>query len=125
MRITNVVAAIIRQKNLYLIVKRNRNKHFGLKWEFPGGKVEIGENFHDALIREIKEELNISIKIQKKIAQKKYKDTKINIIIHYYLCSLDNGKIKLLEHEDLSWVEKKNFLQYDFVPGDKEILSFI
>ena len=50
----NVVAAIIKKNNYYLIVKRNRNKYLGLKWEFPGGKVEKNETFEDALRREIK-----------------------------------------------------------------------
>ena len=59
----NVVAAVIKNKNLYLIAQRNRNKHLGLKWEFPGGKVEKNETFHDALIREIREELNVDIHI--------------------------------------------------------------
>ena len=65
--IHNVVAAIIKKNNQYLIAKRNRYKHFALKWEFPGGKVEFNETFEEALSREIKEELNIKIKIHKKI----------------------------------------------------------
>ena len=73
----------------------------------------------------ILEELNTMIKVHKKIAQENYKDNKIDIIIHYYLCSLDKGKIKLSEHEDSLWIEKKNFYQYDFVPGDKKIISLI
>lgn len=125
MKFTNVVAAIIQQENLYFIAKRNRNKYFGLKWEFPGGKVEKNESFQEALVREILEELNTMIKVHKKIAQENYKDNKIDIIIHYYLCSLDKGKIKLSEHEDSLWIEKKNFYQYDFVPGDKKIISLI
>ena len=56
---TNVVAAIIKKENRYLIVQRNRKKHLGLKWEFPGGKVISDESFEEFLFREIKEELNI------------------------------------------------------------------
>ena len=63
MNSTNVVAAIIKKNNKYLIVQRNRNKHLGLKWEFPGGKVKNNETFEEALNREIQEELNIKIKI--------------------------------------------------------------
>ena len=65
---TNVVAAIIKKNNQYLIVQRNRNKHLGLKWEFPGGKVHDNETFEEALSREIKEELNITINMHEKIA---------------------------------------------------------
>ena len=57
----NVVAAIIKKDYQFLIVQRNRKKHLGLKWEFPGGKVQESETFKEALLREIKEELNMII----------------------------------------------------------------
>ena len=120
---TNVVAAIIKKDNHFLIVKRNRKKHLGLKWEFPGGKVQENETFEEALSREIKEELNIKINLHDKIAEEKYKDEKIDIVLHYYLCSQKNGTIKLNEHENLAWVEKKDFEKYDFAEGDGNILS--
>ena len=125
MKFTNVVAAIIKQDNQYLIVQRNRNKHLGLKWEFPGGKVRDNEKFEEALSREIKEELNITINIHEKIAEEKYKDEKIDIVLHYYLCSQKSGIIKLNEHEDLAWVEKKDFNNYDFAEGDASILPLL
>tara|TARA_Y100000590_G_scaffold467786_1_gene647970 strand:+ start:646 stop:1023 length:378 start_codon:yes stop_codon:yes gene_type:complete len=125
MKSTNVVAAIIRKNNQYLIVQRNRNKHLGLKWEFPGGKVNDNETFKDALLREIKEELNIKINIHEKIVEEKYKDEKIDIILHYYLCTQRSGTIKLNEHENLIWLEKKNFCHYNFAEGDKNILSLL
>ena len=81
----NVVAAVIKKNNKYFIAQRNRNKHFAFYWEFPGGKVEKGEDFETALKREILEELFININIIKKITTKKYKDEKINIILHYFL----------------------------------------
>ena len=122
---TNVVAAIIKKDNHFLIVKRNRKKHLGLKWEFPGGKVQENETFEDALIREIKEELNIKISLQDKIAEEKYKDEKIDIVLHYFLCTQEDGTIELNEHEDLAWVEKKDFDKYDFAEGDGNILALL
>jgi len=122
---TNVVAAIIKKNNHFLIVQRNRNKHLSLKWEFPGGKVHENETFQEALSREIKEELNITINIHKKITEEKYKDEKIDIVLHYYLCSQESGTIKLNEHEDLEWVEKKDFYQYNFAEGDGNMLSLL
>jgi len=123
MKPTSVVAAIIKRDKQYLIVQRNKNKHLGLKWEFPGGKVHENENFEEALRREVQEELNISINIHKKIAEEGYKDEKIDILLHYYLCSQKNGTIKLSEHEEQAWVEKKDFEKYDFAEGDGNILS--
>ena len=121
----NVVAAIIKKDNQYLIVQRNRNKHLGLKWEFPGGKVHENETFEEALMREIKEELNIKINMHLKIAEEKYKDDKIDIVLHYYLCSHESGNMELNEHENFAWVEKKDFHKYDFAEGDGNILCLL
>ena len=121
----DVVAAIIKKDNFYLIVQRNRNKYMGLKWEFPGGKVETNETFHEALSREIQEELSIQINVHEKIAEEKYKDDQINIILYYYLCSERSGTTILNEHENIAWVEKKDFDKYDFVEGDGNVLSLL
>ena len=121
----DVVAAIIKKDNLYLIAQRNKNKYMGLTWEFPGGKVEPNENFHEALSREIQEELNIQINVLEKIAEEKYKDDEIDIILHYYLCSEKSGTIRLNEHENITWVEKEDFDKYDFVEGDGNVLSLL
>ena len=97
----------------------------GLKWEFPGGKVDNNETFEEALSREINEELSIDINIHKKFTEEKYKDTKIDVILHYYLCSEKSGTIKLNEHENIAWVEKKEFNNYDFAEGDGNILDLL
>ena len=125
MKIKDVVAAIIKKNNSYLIAQRNKNKYMGLKWEFPGGQVELNETFHEALSREIQEELNIDINVGEKIAEEKYKDDQINIILHYYLCSEKSGTIRLNEHESIGWIEKKDFDKYAFVKGDGNVLSLL
>ena len=125
MKPINVVAAIIKKNGSYFIAQRNKEKYMGLKWEFPGGKVDPGETLSDALSREIHEELNINIRVHEKLAQEKYKDNEINIVLHYFLCSIIDGTIKLNEHEAMKWVEKKDFNKYDFVAGDGNITSLI
>ena len=125
MKPINVVAAIIKKKGSYFIAQRNKEKYMGLKWEFPGGKVDPGETLSEALSREIHEELNINIRVHEKLAQEKYKDNEINIVLHYFLCSIIAGTIKLNEHEAMEWVEKKDFNKYDFVAGDGNITSLI
>ena len=124
-KLNNVVAAIIKKEDYYFIAQRNKNKYMGLKWEFPGGKVETGETFEEALGREIKEELNIKINIFNKIAEENFNDHSINVIIHYYLCSMENELIELLEHNQSAWVKKNEFYKYSFVPGDDKILSLL
>ena len=121
----DVVAAVIVKDNKFFIAQRNRNKHMGLCWEFPGGKVEKNENFEQALKREIKEELNISILINKKIGVENYQDNKINVKLHYYLCSHIDGEFILNEHEDSAWVAKNEFNKYNFAEGDKDIISLL
>jgi len=97
----------------------------GLKWEFPGGKVESAETFKEALFREILEELNVNIKIYNKIAEEKYIDDEFNVVLHYFMCSLVNEDITLSEHEAIAWVKKEDFCNYEFAPGDGDITSLI
>ena len=125
MKNIHVVAAIIMKNNKVLCMQRGDNKYeyISRKFEFPGGKIEVGESNEEALKREIQEELNIEINIYKKITEEAYKDEKIDIILHYYLCSQKNGTITLSEHENLAWVAKKDFEKYDFAEGDGNILS--
>ena len=125
MKSEDVVAAIIKKGNLYLVTQRNKDKYMGLKWEFPGGKVEANETLQEALTREIYEELNININVYEKIAEEKYKDSEINIVLHYFLCSIEDGVISLNEHEAMEWADKTDFNKYDFVVGDGNITSLI
>ena len=117
----DVVAAVIKKNDQYLIVQRNKYKHLGLKWEFPGGKVDEGESFEEALHREIKEELDLKISIDKKIAKQAYRDDKIDILLHYYECTLLTEEIVLYEHEDYKWVYSKEMPNYDLAEADKKI----
>ena len=121
----DVVAAIIIKDGKYFIAQRNRNKHMGLSWEFPGGKVERDETFEIALKREIKEELNIEIKIKNKLGEEYYQDDKISVKLHYFICSHISGKIYLNEHEDSAWVTKNEFKKYNFAEGDSDIINLL
>ena len=121
----DVVAAIIIKNGKYFIAQRNRNKHMGLSWEFPGGKVEEGETFEIALKREIKEELNIEINIKNKLGEENYQDDKINVKLHYFICSHFNGEIILSEHEDSAWITKNEFKNYNFAEGDSDIINLL
>jgi len=121
----DVVAAVIKKNNKYLITQRNRHKHFAFYWEFPGGKVDKDESFEKALKREILEELSININIITKIASEKFKDKKINVNVHYFLCEKLDEDIFLLEHEDMKWVIKKDLLNFKLAPGDSKIVKHL
>ena len=121
----DVVAAILIKDDKFFIAQRNRNKHMGLSWEFPGGKVEEGESFEIALKREIEEELNIEINIKNKLGEENYQDDKINVKLHYFICSHFNGEIILSEHEDSAWITKNEFKNYNFAEGDSDIINLL
>ena len=121
----DVAAAIIVKNNKYFIAKRNRNKHLGGYFEFPGGKRESNETLEETLKREIKEELSIDISVNKKLGDEFYKDEKINVHIHYFFCTIIDGEIILNEHEDSAWVKKEDFNKYEFAEGDKDIISLL
>ena len=121
----DVVAAVIKKNNKYLITQRNRNKHFAFHWEFPGGKVDKDESFEKALKREIHEELSININIIMKIASEKFKDEIINVNVHYFLCEKLDEDIILSEHEDMKWVLKKDLLNFKLAPGDSKIVKYL
>jgi len=121
----DVVAAVIKKDNKYLIAQRNRDKHFAFYWEFPGGKVNNNESFENALKREILEELSINIKINNKISSERFRDEKINVEVHYFLCEKFDEEIILSEHEDMKWVFKKNLLNFKLAPGDSKIIKYL
>ena len=121
----NVAAAIITKDNKYFIAKRNKNKHLGGFYEFPGGKQDVNETLQQTVIREIKEELNIYVQVGNKLGEEHYKDDKINVHLHYFFCKIISGDIILNEHEDSAWITKEEFKNYNFAEGDSDIISLL
>lgn len=122
----NVVAAVIQnEEDKILIAQRNLKKSQGGLWEFPGGKIEPNETKEEAIIREIKEEMDIDIETKKFIDQKifNYPDKDINLIA--IECKQIKGDIKLNEHEDFKWVNKNELKNFNFAPADKFIINTI
>ena len=115
----NVVAAVIKdEEGKILITQRNLKKAQGGLWEFPGGKIEPNETKENAIVREIKEELDIDIKVEGYLSEKvfNYPEKDINLIA--LECKKINGDIKLLEHEDYRWVENSELANFEFAPAD-------
>ena len=125
MKKINVAAAIITKDNKYFIAKRNKNKHLGGFYEFPGGKQDVNETLRQTVIREIKEELNIHVQVGNKLGEEHYKDDKINVHLHYFFCKIISGNIILNEHEDSAWISKEEFQNYNFAEGDSDIISLL
>lgn len=113
-----VSAAIIQKDGNILIAQRGRNKSQGLKWEFPGGKLEDNETAEESLVREIKEELNIDIEVGERVGENifEYPSGKIKLIAFY--ADWKSGDLKLLEHEKVKWVKASELKTFDFAPAD-------
>lgn len=121
----NVVCAILQNKSEeVLIAKRSKGVHKD-KWEFVGGKVEHGESFEQALVREIKEELNVGINVNQYLCstQHTYSDVKINL--HSYFVEIISGKIRLTEHKLYKWVNLNEVLNHDLLEADIPIVKAI
>lgn len=109
-----VAAAVILKGNKALIAKRAKGDSHGSKWEFPGGKAEKGESLKDCLKREIKEELDLDIKVGKKFETTKSE----SIELTSFLCEISSGNLKLNVHEEFKWAEIRSLGKYDFAPAD-------
>ena len=120
---TDVVAALIWDNDRFLACQRPAHKARGLLWEFVGGKVEPGEGREEALIRECREELGITVKpldIFMEVIHE-YPDLTVRLIL--YNAIITEGTIQLLEHKDFRWLTVNEIPQFSFCPADKDILA--
>ena len=120
-----VVAALIWNKDKLMICQRPENKARGLLWEFVGGKVEKGETKEQALIRECKEELAITVEPHKIFAEVTHQYPDITIHLTLFNCTISRGRPQLLEHKNMKWITSAEIPNYEFCPADEEILKII
>lgn len=125
MTMTEVVAALIWQGDRFLICQRPAHKARGLLWEFVGGKVEPGETMEAALVRECREELDITVRVGDIFTQVVHEYPDILIRLTLFHCTIADGTPSLLEHHDLKWILPSEIPQYDFCPADTDILALI
>ena len=122
---TEVVAALIWQEGRFMICQRPAHKARGLLWEFVGGKTEPGETLEQALIRECREELDITVSVGDIFTRVIHEYPDILIRLTLFHCTIAAGEPKLLEHNDLKWIFPDEIPRYDFCPADKDILALI
>ena len=120
-----VSAAIIVENKKILCVQRNKGKYdyISYKYEFPGGKLEEGENEEDALKREISEELNLKIEVAEKFLIVTHEYLDVNLTMHSYLCKANTEKLVLKEHIDAKWLYKNELIELDWAAADLPIVS--
>ena len=120
-----VTAAVIEKNNKILIAQRKKEKHLGLKWEFPGGKMDDGESPESCLRRELKEEFEIETIVKDFIVKIKHKYPKVEIELLAYNVQYISGEFKLIDHEKIDWVNKEELTNYDFAEADLGIIEKI
>ncbi len=122
-RFVEVVAALIWDKDKFLICQRPANKARGLLWEFVGGKVENNETKKQALIRECQEELAVTVEPREIFTEVTHEYPDITVHLTLFNCTISCGKPKLLEHNDMKWITTAEISCYDFCPADEVILK--
>lgn len=120
---TEVVAALIWQGERFLACQRPQHKARGLLWEFVGGKVEPGETREQALIRECREELDVTVRVGGVFMELVHEYPDLTVHLTLFHAGIAEGTPKLLEHQALRWLTVEEMDQYPFCPADQAILA--
>lgn len=123
-----VTAAIIREGDQILIAQRKSDTPIEPgKWEFPGGKVEHGEHPQDCLVREIKEELNLDIRVEKLFDMASHVYTAnegaVHIVLLAYFCTRLGGELKPLDVKDVRWIPVRDLTRYEYAAADVPLVE--
>ena len=121
--ITEVVAALIWRGERFLACQRSVHKARGLLWEFVGGKIEPGETPEQALVRECREELDITVVPGEIFMEVTHQYPDLTVHLTLFHAALPEGEPKALEHKELRWITIQEIDQLDFCPADEEILE--
>ncbi|OGI01240.1 MAG: hypothetical protein A2Y25_01775 [Candidatus Melainabacteria bacterium GWF2_37_15] len=118
-----VTAGIIEKDGKVLIARRKSGKCIGAKWEFPGGKLEVGETLEECLKRELKEELDVEVKVGEFVASSKFicKNREIELVA--FRVAYISGDIVLIDHDEVQWVKPSELRNYEFTLPDVPIVE--
>ena len=122
---THVVAALVRRGDRFLACQRPAHKARGLLWEFVGGKVEPGETPEQALIRECREELAVTVQPGPVFMEVTHEYPDLSVRLTLFEARITEGEPQLLEHNAIAWITPGEIDEYDFCPADVEILAEI
>lgn len=122
---TEVVAALIWDKDKFMICQRPAHKARGLLWEFVGGKVEQGETKEQALIRECREEIAVTLSVGDAFMDVVHEYQDLTVHLTLFNAVILEGIPKKLEHNDIKWITPSEISNYEFCPADVEILKKI
>lgn len=124
MKTIEVVAAIIKKQDKIFITRRSYGE-FADMWEFPGGKIELGESREEALIREVKEELELDINNLEYLTTVDYDYPNFHLTMHCFICEICGGELVLNAYNDAKWVSLEELSTQKWVPADVEVVEKI
>lgn len=118
-----VVAALVRREDQFLICRRPMHKARGGQWEFAGGKVEPGESRAQAIVRELREELGVEAAVRGAVCDVNYAYPDLSIHLTLMEVQIISGSIRRLEHSEIAWISLNQACEYDFCPADRLLLD--
>lgn len=108
-----------------LVCQRAEGKHLAGQWEFPGGKVEEGEGFEEALVREIDEELGCRVAVGTALKPVEHRYSEVSIRLHPFLCTVADGEPEALEHAAVAWVKPGGLSAFGLAAADCKIAAML
>lgn len=117
-----VAAAIIFNNGQILISQRDENSHLSGYWEFPGGKREPDESFEECVLREIREELNVDIEVERYFETIQYEYAEKVVLLKFYFCRYVGGEARALGCRQFKWVPLLELDDYQFPPANEPVL---
>ena len=119
---TEVVAALIWDGDRFMICQRPAHKARGLLWEFAGGKVEPGETGEEALVRECREELSVTVAVGDVFMEVTHEYPDLTVHLTLFHAHIADGVPQKIEHHDIRWITVDEIPEFEFCPADVEIL---
>ncbi len=123
MKQIEVVAAIIHDEKERIFATQRGYGDFKDGWEFPGGKMEPGETPEEALMREIWEELETRIRVERLVQTVEWDYPAFHLTMHCYLCHVESGHLELKEHEAAKWLRKEELESVNWLPADEVVVK--
>ena len=125
MKTIEVVAAVIVKDNKVFCCKRGPGRDLEGYYEFPGGKIEVNETKEEALIRELKEELEINVEIEKYFTTVLHEYNAFAVNIHYFICKTNDKHLNMKVHNDYTWLNIDELPKLDWAPADKKVVNML
>ena len=118
-----VAAGLVFKDEKLLITKRLKNIHLGGMWEFPGGKLELGESYEICLKREMFEELGVKVNVSYEFEEVLHRYSEMTVLIKFFICSLSSGTPKAIQCSEFQWINRRDLTRYNFPAADIKMID--